>query len=62
MLFILKIEVSFQLHHYLFQVFIGVAAFFVVSIGGMIIGIFWAFLTAFLTKYTDHVRGIELLQ
>ncbi|XP_028407728.1 probable Na(+)/H(+) antiporter nhx-9 [Dendronephthya gigantea] len=41
------------------EVFIGVAAFFVVSIGGMIIGVFWAFLTAFLTKFTDHVRVLE---
>jgi sodium/hydrogen exchanger-like protein 3 len=41
-------------------VFIGVAAFFVVSLGGMMIGILWAYLTAFLSKFTDHVRGIEL--
>lgn len=41
------------------EVFTGVAAFFVVSIGGLLIGIFWAVLTAFLTKFTDHVRVLE---
>lgn len=41
------------------QVFIGIAAFFVVSFGGLIIGVIWAFIAAFLTKYTDHVRVLE---
>ncbi|CAB3993302.1 probable Na(+) H(+) antiporter nhx-9 isoform X3 [Paramuricea clavata] len=41
------------------EVFIGVAAFFVVSLGGMLIGIFWAYLTAFLSKFIDHVKVLE---
>lgn len=41
------------------EVFIGIVAFFVVSFGGMFIGIIWAYITAFSTKYTDHVRVLE---
>ncbi|XP_065577786.1 sodium/hydrogen exchanger 3-like isoform X3 [Artemia franciscana] len=37
----------------------GVASFFVVAIGGTIIGIIWGFLTAFVTRFTNHVRVIE---
>lgn len=39
------------------QVFIGIAAFCVVSIGGVLIGLLWAYLTAYFSKFTDHVRG-----
>jgi hypothetical protein len=55
-------EEGFELQYFgFFQVFIGVAAFFVVSLGGMLIGIFWAYLTAFLSKFIDHVKGIGLI-
>lgn len=37
----------------------GVASFFVVAIGGTIIGIIWGFLTGLVTRFTDHVRVIE---
>ncbi|XP_037918571.1 sodium/hydrogen exchanger 3 isoform X8 [Hermetia illucens] len=37
----------------------GVASFFVVAIGGTIIGVIWGFLTGLVTRFTDHVRVIE---
>ena len=35
----------------------GVAAFFTVSLGGLLIGIIIGALTALITKFTKHVRG-----
>ncbi|XP_069103686.1 Na(+)/H(+) exchanger protein 7-like [Argopecten irradians] len=43
------------------QVFLGLAAFFVVSLGGLFIGIIFGVLTAIVTKYTVHVRVVEPL-
>ncbi|XP_021340667.1 sodium/hydrogen exchanger 1-like [Mizuhopecten yessoensis] len=43
------------------QVFLGLAAFFVVSLGGLCIGIMCGVLTAIVTKYTVHVRVVEPL-
>ncbi|XP_033760416.1 LOW QUALITY PROTEIN: sodium/hydrogen exchanger 2-like [Pecten maximus] len=43
------------------QVFLGLAAFFVVSLGGLCIGILLGVLTAIITKYTVHVRVVEPL-
>ncbi|KAJ7360359.1 hypothetical protein OS493_016991 [Desmophyllum pertusum] len=41
------------------EILIGFASFFVVSIGGTLLGLLWGLATAFVTKYTDHVRVIE---
>ncbi|XP_053404076.1 Na(+)/H(+) exchanger beta-like isoform X2 [Mercenaria mercenaria] len=43
------------------QVIIGVVQFFVVSIGGLIVGVIWGAITAVLTKYTEHCRVVEPL-
>ncbi|XP_002741680.1 sodium/hydrogen exchanger 2-like [Saccoglossus kowalevskii] len=40
---------------------LGLTSFFVISIGGTLIGIIWGLLTGFVTKFTDHVRVIEPL-
>ncbi|XP_073826467.1 na[+]/H[+] hydrogen exchanger 2 isoform X38 [Musca autumnalis] len=37
----------------------GVGSFFVVAVGGTVIGIIWGFLTGLVTRFTDHVRVIE---
>jgi sodium/hydrogen exchanger-like protein 3 len=37
----------------------GFASFFVVALGGTIIGILWGFLTGLVTRYTNQVRVIE---
>ncbi|XP_037883259.1 sodium/hydrogen exchanger 3 isoform X11 [Glossina fuscipes] len=37
----------------------GVGSFFVVALGGTVIGIIWGFLTGLVTRFTDHVRVIE---
>ncbi|XP_068695685.1 Na(+)/H(+) exchanger beta-like [Montipora foliosa] len=41
------------------EVLKGLASFLVVSVGGTILGFLWGLATAFVTKYTDHVRVIE---
>ncbi|KAJ8310371.1 hypothetical protein KUTeg_012236 [Tegillarca granosa] len=43
------------------QIFLGIAAFFVVSLGGLTIGVLFGILTAIITKYTKHVRVVEPL-
>lgn len=35
----------------------GVLAFFCVSFGGIVIGVFFGLLSTYVTKYTMHVRG-----
>lgn len=37
----------------------GLISFFLVALGGTLIGIIWGFLTAFVTRWTNHVRVIE---
>lgn len=37
-----------------------IASFFVVSIGGTLVGIVFALTTSFITKYTEHVRGMHV--
>lgn len=37
----------------------GFASFLVVAVGGTAIGIFWGFMTGFVTKYTHRVLVIE---
>ncbi|XP_053677726.1 sodium/hydrogen exchanger 3 [Anopheles nili] len=37
----------------------GIGSFFVVALGGTIIGVIWGFLTGLVTRFTDHVRVIE---
>ncbi|XP_031788566.1 sodium/hydrogen exchanger 3 isoform X4 [Nasonia vitripennis] len=37
----------------------GLASFFVVAIGGTIIGVIWGFTTGFVTRFTNQVRVIE---
>lgn len=37
----------------------GFASFLLVALGGTAIGIIWGFLTAFITRFTNHVRVIE---
>jgi sodium/hydrogen exchanger-like protein 3 len=41
------------------DVLAGVASFFVVAIGGTVIGVIWGFLTGFVTRFTHQVRVIE---
>lgn len=41
------------------EVLKGLASFFVVSLGGTSMGLLWGITTAFITKFTDHVRVIE---
>ncbi|XP_032229676.1 Na(+)/H(+) exchanger beta isoform X2 [Nematostella vectensis] len=41
------------------EILLGFANFLVVSLGGTLMGVLWGFFTAFVTKYTDHVRVIE---
>lgn len=43
------------------DVFLGVARFFVVGIGGMVFGILFGFVSAFTTRFTSKVREIEPL-
>lgn len=43
------------------DVFAGIANFFVVGIGGILIGIIMGFVAAFTTRYTYKVRVIEPL-
>ncbi|XP_023932871.1 Na(+)/H(+) exchanger beta-like [Lingula anatina] len=43
------------------QVFLAVAAFFVVSLGGAVLGILFGALSSVITKYTEHVRVVEPL-
>lgn len=40
----------------------GFVSFLVVSLGGLAIGLILGFLTSFITKYTEHVRGIIYLK
>ncbi|XP_077983408.1 sodium/hydrogen exchanger 3-like isoform X2 [Glandiceps talaboti] len=40
---------------------LGVTSFLIIGCAGTIIGIIWGLLTAFVTKFTDHVRVIEPL-
>ena len=40
-----------------FQIFLGIASFFTISLGAMLIGTVTGVLTAIFTKYTDKVRG-----
>lgn len=39
----------------------GVASFFVVAVGGTLVGILWGLLAAFVSRFTHHVRVIEPL-
>lgn len=41
------------------DVLAGFANFFVVALGGTVIGIIWGFATGFVTRFTDEVRVIE---
>ncbi|XP_071950500.1 sodium/hydrogen exchanger 2-like [Antedon mediterranea] len=43
------------------QVVLGVFSFFTISIGGLVIGIIVGMLSAFMTKFTKHVRVVEPL-
>ncbi|XP_053667311.1 sodium/hydrogen exchanger 3-like [Anopheles marshallii] len=37
----------------------GIGSFFVIALGGSIIGVIWGFVTGLVTRFTDHVRVIE---
>ena len=39
----------------------GIGNFILVALCGTLIGVFYGFLTAFMTRFTDHVRVIEPL-
>ena len=39
----------------------GFASFFVVALGGTLIGIIWGFVTGFVTRFTSHARILEPL-
>ena len=41
------------------QIFLGIASFFTIALGGLLIGIFFGFLSSFITKYTVGVRVVE---
>jgi sodium/hydrogen exchanger-like protein 3 len=41
------------------DVLAGLASFFVVGVGGTLIGVIWGFLTGLVTRFTDQVRVIE---
>lgn len=43
------------------DVFLGVARFFVVSLGGLLFGFLFGFVAAFTTRFTANVREIEPL-
>lgn len=43
------------------DVFAGIANFFFVGIGGVLIGIFLGFIAAFTTRFTHNIRVIEPL-
>jgi len=43
---------------FLFQIVLAVVSFFTISLGGLGIGIVIGILTALVTKYTSHVRGM----
>lgn len=43
------------------SIFAGIANFFVVGIGGVLIGIVMGFVAAFTTRYTHKIRVIEPL-
>ena len=43
------------------DVFAGGLSFCLVGVGGTLIGVIYGLLTAFITRYTDHVRVIEPL-
>lgn len=42
-----------------YDILAGFASFFVVAIGGTVIGIIWGFATSFVTRFTHQVRVIE---
>ncbi|XP_052895498.1 sodium/hydrogen exchanger 3-like [Anopheles moucheti] len=37
----------------------GIGSFFVIALGGSIIGVIWGFVTGLVTRFTEHVRVIE---
>lgn len=39
----------------------GIGSFFIIALGGTLIGILYGFFGGFITKYTDHVKVIEPL-
>lgn len=39
------------------QIGLAFASFFVVSIGGFLIGVIFALMISFVTKFTEHVAG-----
>ncbi|KAJ7991481.1 hypothetical protein DPEC_G00284320 [Dallia pectoralis] len=45
----------------LLDVFLGVVCFFVVSLGGILVGTIYGFLAAFTSRFTSHTRVIEPL-
>ena len=45
----------------MFQVVLAFVSFFVISVGGTIIGVIWGIATSFVTRFTEHVRGISLI-
>ena len=42
---------------FLSQIVLGIVQFFVVSLGGLAIGVIFGALTSIITKYTEHCRG-----
>ena len=53
------IEYSLQDDIIAIDIFAGLLQFFIVGIGGVLIGIVFGLFCAFITKYTSHVRVIE---
>lgn len=52
-------EYSLQKEIQIIDVLAGIIQFFIVGIGGVIIGVLFGVLCAFITKFTSHVRVIE---
>lgn len=49
--------VFINLNRLIFQVVLAFVSFFVISVGGTIIGVIWGIATSFVTRFTEHVRG-----
>ena len=43
------------------DIVLGIVSFILVGVGGTLIGVIFGLLTAFVTRFTDHVRVIEPL-
>lgn len=52
-------EYSIQKDIQTIDIFAGILQFFIVGVGGVLIGVIFGLACAFITKFTEHVRVIE---